>query len=45
MPLDQINRKGYADKYALDGKPITQVGIVFSSKERNIIDWHSETLS
>jgi len=45
MPLDQISRKGYADKYMLDGRPVTKVGIVFSSKERNIIDWRSETLS
>lgn len=42
--LDQINRKGYADKYALtDGQLVTKVGIVFSSKERNIIDWQSES--
>ena len=40
--LDQINRKGYADKYALDGRPVTKVGIAFSSEERNIIDWRSE---
>ena len=45
MPLDQNSRKGYADKYMLDGRPVTKVGIVFSSKERNIIDWRSETLS
>lgn len=37
--IDQINRKGYADKYALDDRPVTKVGIVFSSKERNITDW------
>ncbi len=37
--LDQINRKGYADKYALDGRPVTKVGIAFSSEERNITDW------
>ncbi|MBO4851777.1 MAG: ATP-binding protein [Prevotella sp.] len=37
--LDQINRKGYADKYALDGRPVTKVGIAFSSAERNITDW------
>jgi hypothetical protein len=37
--LDQIDSKGYADKYALDGRPITKVGIAFSSKERNITDW------
>ncbi len=37
--LDQIDRKGYADKYALDGRPIIKVGISFSSEERNITDW------
>ena len=37
--LDQIDRKGYANKYALDGRPVTKVGIAFSSEERNIIDW------
>jgi hypothetical protein len=37
--LEQIDSKGYADKYALDGRPITKVGIAFCSKERNITDW------
>ena len=32
--LDQINRKGYADKYSLDGRPVTKVDIAFSSDER-----------
>ena len=40
--LEQIERKGYADKYALDGRPVTKVGIAFSSEERNIADWRSE---
>jgi len=40
--LDQINRKGYADKYRLDARPITKVGIAFSSEERNITDWQIE---
>ena len=40
--LDQINRKGYANKYALDGRPVTKIGIAFSSEERNITDWQSE---
>ena len=40
--LDQINRKGYADKYALDGRTIIKVGISFSSEERNITDWEAE---
>ena len=39
--LNQIERKGYADKYALDGRPVTKVGIAFSSEERNITDWCS----
>ena len=42
--LDQIDRKGYADKYRLDGRPITKVGISFSSEERNITDWKTEKL-
>ena len=37
--LDQINRKGYAEKYRLDGRPVTKIGIAFSSEERNITDW------
>jgi hypothetical protein len=40
--LRQIDRKGYADKYRLDGRPVTKVGIAFSSKERNIIEWKSK---
>ena len=39
--LRQIDEKGYADKYALDGRPIIKVGIAFSSKERNITEWKS----
>ena len=37
--LKQIEEKGYAEKYRLDGRPITKVGISFSSKERNITEW------
>jgi hypothetical protein len=37
--IGQIDRKGYAEKYTLDGRPVTKVGIAFSSAERNIIDW------
>lgn len=37
--LEQIALKGYADKYKLDRRPVTKVGIVFSSNERNITDW------
>ena len=39
--LDQIDRKGYAEKYRLDGRSITKVGIAFSSAERNITDWNA----
>ena len=37
--LAQIDRRGYADKYRLDGRPITKVGISFSSSKRNITDY------
>ncbi len=40
--LAQINERGYADKYALDGRPITKVGISFDPKERNITEWKAE---
>lgn len=40
--LSQIETKGYAEKYRLDGRPITKVGISFSSKERNIVDWQEK---
>ena len=35
---------GDAEKYRLDGRPVTKVGIAFSSEERNITDWQAETL-
>ena len=41
--LDQIDRKGYAAKYALDARPVTKVGIAFSSEERNITEWKTIT--
>jgi hypothetical protein len=34
--LEQINKRGYADKYITDGRPITKVGMAFSSEERNL---------
>lgn len=37
--LQQIDERGYADKYLLDGRPVTKVGISFSSEERNITEW------
>ncbi len=39
--LEQIERKGYAEKYRLDTRPVTKVGIAFSSEERNITEWKS----
>ena len=39
--LQQIDQRGYAEKYRLDGRPVTKVGIAFSSKERNITEWKS----
>jgi len=40
--LAQINARGYADKYRQDGRPVTKVGISFSSQERNITEWVAE---
>ena len=37
--LTQINQRGYAEKYLNDGRPITKVGMSFSSSERNITGW------
>ena len=42
--LDQIDQKGYAEKYRLDGRPVTKIGIAFSSEERNIADWQAVPL-
>jgi hypothetical protein len=42
--LEQIDRKGYAEKYRTDGRPVTKVGLSFSSEQRNISDWKAETL-
>ena len=40
--IKQIDERGYAKKYALDGRPVTKVGISFSKEERNITDWKAE---
>ena len=42
--LAQIDRKGYAEKYRLDGRPVTKIGISFSSSERNITSWKAAPL-
>ena len=43
--LQQIRDKGYANKYRLDGRHVTCVGINFSSKERNITEWKSYNIN
>ena len=40
--LRQIDERGYARKYAMDGRPVTKVGLAFSRDERNITEWKSE---
>ena len=42
--LEQIDRKGYAVKYLQDGRPVTKIGISFSSQERNITEWKAVAL-
>ena len=37
--MQQINLKDYRQRFALSGKPITQVGINFDGTTRNITDW------
>ena len=39
--LRQIDERGYARKYALDGRPVVKVGLAFSKEERNISEWKS----
>lgn len=38
-PLEQIKRKGYSEKYKAKGLKIWEIGIVFDTKTRNIIQW------
>ena len=40
--MRQINLKNYRQRFALSGKPITQVGINFDSTTGNITDWMIE---
>ena len=42
--LGQINRNAYADRFTLDGLPVTKVGISFSldRDKKNITDWIME---
>ena len=42
--LDQIEQRGYAEKYRIDGRPVILVGLAFSSEKRNITEWKSKLL-
>ena len=37
--LDQINTKGYAERFATDGRTIVKVGVSYSTAARNIDSW------
>ncbi|PWR69493.1 ATP-binding protein [Methanospirillum stamsii] len=38
-PLDQIKRRGYAEKYRSNSRQIYEIGIVFNPETRNIERW------
>ena len=42
VAIAQIKEKGYATPYLNEGKPITLIGINFSRKKRNIVEWVEE---
>ena len=42
--LAQIKENGYAAPYLTAGKPITMIGINFSKKKRNIVEWKEEVV-
>ncbi len=44
VAIAQIKEKGYAIPYLSDGKPITLIGINFSKKKRNIVEWLEEEM-
>jgi hypothetical protein len=44
IAIAQIKEKGYATPYLSDGKPITLIGINFSKKKRNIVEWIEEEI-
>ena len=41
VALDQIEERGYAEKYGSDGRPVVKVGVAFSSEARNITEWRA----
>jgi len=42
--IDQIKNNGYADKFRLDPRRITLIGMGFSAQQRTISDWKTEDL-
>jgi hypothetical protein len=44
VAIAQIKEKGYAIPYLSGGKPITLIGINFSKKKRNILEWMEEEI-
>ncbi len=38
-PIKQIEKRRYYEKYLNEGKDIYLIGMVFDSKERNIVEW------
>jgi len=43
--LAQIQARGYADKYRALGQPIHQIGVEFSSEQRQVVGFAVETLA
>ena len=44
IAIAQIKEKGYATPYLSDGKPIRLIGINFSKKKRNSVEWKEEEI-
>jgi hypothetical protein len=42
--LQQIQDRGYADKYRAEGEPIHLIGVEFSRKRRAVVGFAVETL-
>lgn len=40
--LEQISANGYADRFAVAGKALCKVGVVFSSEGKGMLGWKSE---
>ncbi|MEI6142049.1 MAG: PD-(D/E)XK nuclease domain-containing protein, partial [Mariniphaga sp.] len=44
IAIAQIKEKGYANPYMSSGKPIALIGINFSKRKRNIVEWLEEVI-